>query len=569
MISKLLAQIKKHKFIAGILLLLVAAGGYWGYTKIFSSDGAVRYATAQVQKGTIVFSLSGSGQVMAQEEIDIKPKISGDLTYVGIKDAQEVKAGTLLAIIDTTDAQKAVRNAQVNLEEAQFNLAKMKGVETSTGYIRGIKEKAEDELSKSYKDGFNVVSNAFLDLPTVIAGISNILFGYDLTKTSQNIDYYRDYTAMFNDKATLFKDAAYNSYQIAKTAYDKNLEDYKTTSRFSEKTAIESLIEETYSTTEYISEAIRNVINLIQLYQNEFTEHGITPSVVSNTHLSSLNTYSSKVTSYLSSLFSIKNTIESNKETLAETDYNIKDQEIQVKKMQEALDEANKNLSYCYIYIPFDGIITKVNVKKGDSVSTGTTLATLVTKNNMIEVSLNEVDAAKVKVGQKATLTFDAIPDLSITGKVTEIDTVGTVSQGVVSYTVKIAFDTQDERVKPGMSVSASIVIEAKTDVLLVPNAAIKSEGEVNYVEMPAENDTALAKANPNGAVLKNPLRRQTVEIGLTNDEFTEIKSGLKEGDVVITRTIQPTKTTQTQQNSSLRIPGLNTGGGGGVRIMR
>ena len=70
---------------------------------------------------------------------------------------------------------------------------------------------------------------------------------------------------------------------------------------------------------------------------------------------------------------------------------------------------------------------------------------------------MNEVDAAKISVGNKTTLTFDATEDLTLTGKVAQIDTIGTVEQGVVSYKVKIAFDTQDERIKPGMTANASI----------------------------------------------------------------------------------------------------------------
>ncbi|MDD5433706.1 MAG: hypothetical protein PHE77_03610, partial [Candidatus Pacebacteria bacterium] len=61
----------------------------------------------------------------------------------------------------------------------------------------------------------------------------------------------------------------------------------------------------------------------------------------------------------------------------------------------------------------------------------------------MAEISLNEVDVAKVKIGQRAIITFDAIDELEITGKVEDVDTIGTVSQGVVSYNVKIIFDTQ------------------------------------------------------------------------------------------------------------------------------
>src|SRR3989339_2266082 len=97
MISKLFTQIKKRKFTSGIAFLLIAGIGYWGFGNLFSSNGAVRYATAQVQNGTLIVSISGSGQVSASNQVDVKPKASGDVVYIGVKNGQEVKAGTLIA----------------------------------------------------------------------------------------------------------------------------------------------------------------------------------------------------------------------------------------------------------------------------------------------------------------------------------------------------------------------------------------------------------------------------------------------------------------------------------------
>ena len=105
-------------------------------------------------------------------------------------------------------------------------------------------------------------------------------------------------------------------------------------------------------------------------------------------------------------------------------------------------------------------------------------------------MSLNEVDIAQIKINQKATLTFDAIQDLTIAGTVLEVDSIGTTSQGVVTYGVTIGFDTQDQRIKSGMSASASIITNSKTDALLVPNSAIKSSGGSNYVQMPSDKNS-------------------------------------------------------------------------------
>src|SRR3989338_980809 len=109
MISKLFTQIKKRKFTSGIAFLLIAGIGYWGFGNLFSSNGAIRYATAQVQNGTLIVSISGSGQVSASNQVDVKPKASGEITAVYAKLGQEVGTGATLAAIDARDATRGSR----------------------------------------------------------------------------------------------------------------------------------------------------------------------------------------------------------------------------------------------------------------------------------------------------------------------------------------------------------------------------------------------------------------------------------------------------------------------------
>jgi HlyD family secretion protein len=201
-----------------------------------------------------------------------------------------------------------------------------------------------------------------------------------------------------------------------------------------------------------------------------------------------------------------------------------------------------------------------LNVKKGDSVSSSA-IATLISDKNIADVTLNEVDIAKIKLGQKATLTFDAISDLSLTGVVIDADTLGTVSQGVVSYSVKIEFDTQDSRVKPGMSVSVAIITDVKQDVLMVPNSAVKSDSAGNYILIP--NDSTNFTANSTGVILPVAPNSKTIEVGLANDSMTEIISGVNEGDLIVSRTIttSTTSTTNSQSNSTQSLFGGSSGG--------
>jgi Membrane-fusion protein len=209
-------------------------------------------------------------------------------------------------------------------------------------------------------------------------------------------------------------------------------------------------------------------------------------------------------------------------------------QQLSVSQKETALADAKKTLSDYTIRAPFDGLVATVDVKKGDTISANATIATIITNNQIATISLNEVDAASVKVGQKATLTFDAVTDLTLTGHVSAIDAIGTVSSGVVSYGVTIAFDTQDDRVKPGMSTTAAIVTNIKQDVLLVPNAAVKSNSAGNYVMMPAQTvDGAVSGSSEDGVIVK----QQAVTAGLADDNYTEITDGLVEGDTVVIKT--------------------------------
>src|ERR1043165_7580214 len=103
-------MIKKHIILLSIVALILAGGGYWVYGKYTSTANETRYVTAAVQKGTLISSITGSGQVSASNQIDLKPKTSGDLVYLGVTEGQSVSAGASIAQIDARDAQKAIRD---------------------------------------------------------------------------------------------------------------------------------------------------------------------------------------------------------------------------------------------------------------------------------------------------------------------------------------------------------------------------------------------------------------------------------------------------------------------------
>lgn len=240
-----------------------------------------------------------------------------------------------------------------------------------------------------------------------------------------------------------------------------------------------------------------------------------------------------------------------NKLEAAETSVTVAEENI--KYALENYNIAKSDYADRKVIAPIAGTVNAINIKNGDDLSklsSGSSRQVPIIIGNLetlkAQIQVNEVDISDIVIGQKVMLKFDAIDGLSVSGKVEKMDSLGTITQGVVSYNVTIGLDTLDSRIKSEMSVSASIITNVKNDIISVPNSAIKTDSNSSYVE-----------------ILNNDVPKQkTVEIGLSNNTSTEIISGLNVGDEIITQTISSGAASATaSNNSSLRIPGLGGGG--------
>ncbi len=573
--QKIKTYAKTHKVVSSVVVILVLFIGYYGYKYIFPTATTSQYFLGTVTRGNLISSVSGSGQVSASNQVDLKSKASGDILYLGVKAGQYVSAGNLIAKLDTTIAEKAVRDAEINLETANLSLQKLQEPADTLSRIQAENSltQANTNLQKTYDDGFSTISSTFLDLPDAMTGLQNILYG---TVGNQDyVSYYADLVKDYDPNVSVYKDVAESKYAIARTAYDASFNAYKATNRSSSTSTIEALVLTTYDATRSISEAIKSSSDLINFVKDRLTTQNKTIPTILNTNQSSLSSYTSKINSDFVNLSTIKNNLVSYKQSItvqtlsleklnAGADaLDLRSSKLSVAQKENALLDAKKTLENYYVRAPFSGIIAKVNVKLFDSAGASTVIATLTTNQKIAEITLNEVDVAKVSLGDKVTLTFDAIDGLSITGKVAEIDTLGTVSQGVVTYAIKISFDTQDVRVKSGMSVSASIITDVKSNVLIVPGSAVKSQSGTKYVQMfdPAPTGDISKEITSSVAPIN-----QAVEIGESNDTEIEILAGLNEGDLVVIRTTTGVTTT-TSAPSLLNAVGGRTTGGSTTRI--
>jgi len=571
-----------HKIIAAIAAIIILYGIYYVYGIFTAPSTATRYVTATVATSTVVATLTETGQVSASQQISLSPKASGEVIGVYVKSGDKVYAGQVVARIDATSAAQSLQNAQLALQNALISY--QQAIATSTLALNLIVAKngvtnAQIALQKTHNDAYASVASIYSNLGTIVSGLDSALHSYSAIAgrtTQQNIDAYADLVSQHDNIISIYKNSAQTSYVAAYDAYSNGLVAYKATSSTISNDALIALAQSTYANVQIVSEAVRNVHDFFDRINTDFSLYSLGTSSALAGLLSSTNAYTATVSGDLGNALSDQSSIVSAEQSLAQAQNALQTAEggsntltvqqaaLSLQQAKDSVTNAKTTLAGYTVTAPFAGTIAAVGVQKYDQASGGTAVATLVTNQETAKITVNEVDASKIKVGQKATLTFDAVPNISIAGTVVSIDSIGTVSQGVVSYSAVIGFDTPNQSVKPGMSATADIIVGTETG-LVVPASAVKASNGQSYVEvfdppLPAE---VLAQAGAQGAISPNAPARVNVTTGLSNDTNIIIESGLSAGAQVVAKTIAGTSvttTTSAAQNTSL-FGGARAGG--------
>ncbi len=192
-----------------------------------------------------------------------------------------------------------------------------------------------------------------------------------------------------------------------------------------------------------------------------------------------------------------------------------------------AVDQAQRNLENASIYAPFAGMVSAVNFSAGDSASSSTAVSVVDVSNLQVKVTIAEVDMAKIKTGETAQMTLDALTGKTYTAQVTAVGPVGTVTSGVVNYPVIVNIKNADADVRPGMTANLAVEVDKRDNVLLVPTRAVRTTGNQKTVTV----------------VYKGQNIQTPISTGLSSDTMIEVMNGLQEGDQVVlnqTTTRQP-----------------------------
>ena len=207
---------------------------------------------------------------------------------------------------------------------------------------------------------------------------------------------------------------------------------------------------------------------------------------------------------------------------------------------------------------PSDGVILSKAVSEGTYItsgeslnSTGSTIVTLGDVSRMyVQATVDETDLANVDTGQAVEVDFDAYPGIPFDGKVTRIEPLAVVNQNVTQFNVRVEIDNSSPTfrlLKPGMNATCNFLVDNKDNVLNVPNSAVQTDDQGSYVLIaqggaPAPADPASGLPADPDTLVGVKTQRRTVEIGVAGDDATEITSGLKAGEKIVTQTIAPVR---------------------------
>lgn len=484
-----------------------------------TASGSYLPATAAVQDLTV--AVTGPGTVKPNDTYRATALVKGEVLSAPFEEGQEIHKDDTLFVIDASDVETAIQQAQLSVQSAQLNYDSLVRTRNDNTQDRQVKANASGVVTKVYVDPGD----------TVAAGtpIADIL---DRDNMKLKVPFH-------SVNATAFYVGQSATVTVSGTA----------------ETLYGTITE--IAATDSVGAGGTLVRNVTIAVQN--------PGALSNTSMGSAMV--GEVSSSASGTFQYgesKQLIAKYSGELQTLDLNEGDKvydgqllgEFKETKMQDQIDAAAIQLQNARLSLqnakdrledytitsPIDGTVIEKNYKAGDNIDPSTATATganafLAVIYDMsrltFDINVSEMDVVRVEVGQKVTFTADALDGQEFTGVVEKVNINGTTQNGNTSYPVTVVVDGSGsdlaaQGLLPGMSVSASIIVEEITDVLAIPVDAVQ-RSETPYVFVAGEG----AMDDKGNLVDFTKLEQRTVELGRNSDEFIEILSGLEEGETV------------------------------------
>ncbi len=530
----------RHKKIVLILLMSVIILGilitFW-----FRKAKPVTFAitqnnTAIVKKGDIKVSISGSGTIESASTKNIASEVSANVEKVYVQVGDKVNKGDVLFELDSSDLDTKIRNKKRSVSSLSKTVSEYKedvknlNVHSNfEGYVSNLKYSKGDNINKNSVI-FEIVDSSSYKLETQV--------------------YYNERNQVnIGDKVTMMFLETFTYIDGIVT----EVSDIKEQSSLGgQLQRVEIKVENPGYTLEGVQ-----VSNISITTQQGIT---VTAADIGTFEKNEPKEFKSPSSGTIKDIYINNGSFVENGELIIvlENDDlydNLSDAQLSLADASTELSDLESEYSFYTIVSPIDGVVTSINVSENDYVRSESTLAKIVNNYDIeFDIEVDELDILNLEVGQKANVTIDAIEKTNlepIEGGVSEIALEGTTMNNVTSYPVTISLQGNDD-IRMGMNCSAEIVIKSAENVLIAPVEAIDNRKGKYYVTL------------ENGEV-------KEVEVGIYNEDYIEITSGLNEGEKIkLPQTISNNKTTTNSTMnpmggfpSGMPSGGMMPGGGG------
>ena len=493
-----------------VVLILLATGFFFvRQRQLAAQEPAFEILReGMVENGRITATVNATGSIEPEALVTLTFRSTGTIRQVNVERGQSVRAGDVLATLDTEELQLSVQQAEDALHIQRLNnelsLATMASSQADIAAATAQVSVAEANLAGAEA----AVSQAQAQMAQLMAGS----------------------TAGAIASAEAQVASAQAQQKSAQITYDRVLEcfDFKIPGE-DEKQEVCPGLGATEEQARYnLNNA--NVALIAAEAQLADTKAGPRPADIQAANAATASAQANVLAAQGNVAVAIANLDRAQAafDRMQEppTDDELAILDAQIASAQTNLSVAQLRLEQSIIVAPIDGTIANVSINAGEQASPGAPAITLVNEDAFhINVNVDEIDIDQISVGQDVEVALDALSDTVLTGLISEISPTSASAGGVVTYLVTINIITDDGvTLRPGMSANASIVVEEIEDVLIVPNWAVRLDRETG-------NAFVLQK------MADGTIAETIVETGLRNEQFSEVLSGLQSGDVVVVTT--------------------------------
>ena len=502
--KKVVVRVKKHPIIYGaILVILIIIIATLAFKK---GNGTER---VQVAQGSVVETVQAAGKTKPAQDVNLGFVRGGKIDRVSVKIGDMVNAGDTLVTLDQREEYANLLRAQADLASETSRLEELK----QTISLGGVNTSSSDVALRDAKNNvIEKIRSAYTNSDDSIRNYADQFFNGAPPSFT-----FKDY--FVENGATVYLDVNYDlkaSLLRQRTQLSLTLSSWsRSISGLNQNSDAEQYLFEAKTNLAEVRsflEGLSLAINRIEVTNNEYRS-----TIVG--FKNDVSTARSTVNAAISSVNEAEEKYNSARLSSSGNPQTISAQESKVGASRASVQASEAALSQMVIRAPFAGLVTDSPASAGEIVSSGETVISLISQNNLeIESNVSEVNIGKVNIGNPVQITLDAFPGQQISGKVSYVEPAATIVDNVVTYKVTVAIDEQNSDLKSGLTANLAIETNRKDDVLNIPQYAVINREGKTFVKK-VEN--------------KEVIEKEIVVGTRGSNGMVEVVSGISAGDTI------------------------------------